>query len=415
MKQLVLFIMLSPSVFWAQVFRLEARGLKMYADTSFSIALSDISYELCWCDVIYNADSTEIKYLIPQNEDKGRVLVKSSSGWGILDKKGVVKEACTAMDPFTYDALGVKVHFRNFGVVDYSIAGNKESYLHQIDSTGKELKKIFVRADYKGHFLASPDNENWGIVNGNMRTLLTMKYDPARYQYTNFFYNPGGLIPLETKGNVDNKYGVVNYKGEIVVPFRYDFMVDYVKNENAIYVEVLGKAGYVNKSGVVVFPTTHVKLPLYLTDSNLVATENYIWLMDENFKQIRDLKFQKLEREGDVYFYKRNELWGVMDLKLNVIIKNQYYSIVDGPRMKENPDFKTYVVVKAGKYGVLEKQGNVIIPCSYTCRCSLGYFSPAGAFIELSDGTKVYKFNEKGEILSTAPAAGKACLCESYE
>jgi hypothetical protein len=413
-KRLIFVLFLCPSVFWAQVFRLEAGGLRMYADTSFATPLGDAGYELCWCDVIYNADSTEIKYLLPQNEDKGRVLVKSSGGWGILDKKGVVKEACTSPDPYTYDALGVKVHFRNFGVKDYSPVGNKESYLQQVDSTGKELKKIFVRADYKGHFLASPDNVNWGIVNGNMRTLLKMQYDPARYQYTNFFFSPGGLIPLETKG-AENRYGIVNYKGEITAAFRYTFMTDYIRDENCIYVEIQGKKGYINKFGAVVFPIIHEKLPMYMTDSNLVATENYIWFMDENFKQIRDLRFQKLEKEGDVYFFKRNDLWGVMDLKLNVIIKNQYYSIVDGPRMKENPDFKTYVVVKAGKYGVLDKQGNVIIPCSYNCRCSLGYFSPAGAFIELSDGNKVYKFNEKGEVLSTAPAAGKACLCESYE
>ena len=414
MRKLSLFLLFCESITYSQVFRPESGTLKLYSDTSFSTLLSTELFTRCWCEPVFGKDSSDLLYLIPKNEDKGRILVQTAGGWGIADKKGLIRESCISADPYSYDALGKRIDFKNFENAGFSIQGNTESFLQQKDSTGTETKRIYVRADYKGHFLASPDKENWGIVNGNMRTLLKMQYDPARYRFENFRFNVNGLIPLETKG-AENKYGIVNYKGEIVVGFRYDFMVDYIRDENCIYVEILGKSGYINKAGGVVFPITHEKLPFYITDSNLVATEHYIWFMDENFKQIRDLKFQKLEWENGVYFYKRNDLWGVMDPKLNPIIKNQYYSIVDGPRMKELPDFKTYVVVKAGKYGVVDKAGNVIIPCTYLCNCTLGYFSPAGYFIELSDGSKVYRFNEKGEVLSSSPVAGKNCLCESYE
>ena len=413
MKYLLLSLFLSFGLIRAQVFKPVNGQLKLLKDTSFTEELSSETFDQCWCEPVYGTDSTIVKYLLPKNEDKGRILVKKG-GWGLIDKNGKVLESFTSVDPYTYDRNGRKILFKEFDSRSYTLEGNSGSFLQLVDTAGVELKKVHVRDDYKGSFLASEDLKGWGIMNGNMRILLAMKYDPARYTFQNFRFNENGLIPLESKG-ADNKYGIVNYKGEIQVGFRYDFMIDYIKDEDCIYAEVLGKKGYINSHGGVVFPITHTELPFYKTDSNLVATENYVWFMDENFHQIRDLKFQLLQKKGDVYFFKRNNLWGVMDDKLNIVVKNLYSSIDDGPRIRDNNDFKTYVVVKSGKFGVIDLEGNVIIPCKYNCRCSLGYFSPTGYFIEFSEGNIAYRFNEKGEVISKSSTDGKACLCESYE
>ena len=418
MKYGILILCFLANFAFGQYFIPQNGGLKLSADKKGTQWLSQDEFDRCWCDsVLTKNDSTgamELAYMVPKNEDKKRLLVSKNKLWGILDYRGQLKEPCTATDPFTYNAAGKKIVFKNFQEWGLSVQANKESSLTVLDDSGKVTKEYQVRDDYKGHFLASADGKRWGIMNGNTRLILKMNYDPARYDFTNFKFNASGLIPLETKTN-DNKYGIVNYRGEILAGFRFDYIVDYIHNDDTIYAEINGKKGYINSRGGVLLPMRHTVLPEILTDSNKVATEKAVWFMDRNFKVIRDLKFQALEKKGDIYFYKKNGLWGIMDDSLNIIVKNQYYSIVDAPRVRGNNDFKAYVVVKNQKYGVISTKGEVIIPCKYNCNCTLGYFSPSGYFIEFSNAGTAYRFDENGEVISQGSDSGKACLCESYE
>lgn len=413
MRLLTVLFLLGTTTY-AQVFIQDGNKLRFYKDKSAKDTLSPYTIDQCWCDEVYGKDTTDILYLKPKYEVKGRVLLKIDGLWALMDKSGKLLERPNSTNPYTYSEYGSKVLMEGFSDKGFTIKGNGTSTLTIRDTSGQIKKQFYVRDDYKGYFLASEDNDAWGMSTVNMKTVLQMKYDPARSSYHNFRFNETGLVVMESKGN-DNKYGIVKYTGQVMAGFRFDFMVDYITNEDTIYAEINAKKGYINKTGNIVFPLIHEKLPMELTDSNLVATEKYVWIMDRNFKQIKDYRYQKLEREGDVYFYKKNNLWGVLDLNLQPIIKAQYNSMDDGPRIKDQPDFKTYVVVKSGKIGVIDVNGNVIIPPKYNCRCTLGYFSPEGYFIELANGDRAYRFNEKGEVVSESSARGKACLCESYE
>lgn len=424
MKQILLIIItfLTANSF-AQVFHVDTQHgtrITLYKDQTKNELLNEVEFIDCFCDSIIGKDSSI--YYVPKNEDKGRILVRRFTGWGLLKKTGEdLSMDFSEPDPYTYDATGKKIILKGFKNVGRTITPNPDSYIVKIDTTtatadspGEELLKYFVKDDHKGHFLASEDGRWWGISNVNMRSILKMAYDPARYDFTDFRFNPNGLVVLESRGN-DNKYGVMTYQGRTQIGFRFDFMAPFISNEDTIYAEINAKKGFINKHGGVVLPLIHEKLPMVWTDSNLVATEKSIWIMKRNFKQLGSYRWQKLEREGDVYMVKKNNVWGILDLDLKPIVKPQYYSIDDGPRIKAKIDFKTYVVVKNGKIGVIDLKGNYIIPCKYNCRCTLGYFSPAGYFIELANGDKAYRFDENGQVVSESSASGKACLCESYD
>jgi hypothetical protein len=401
----------------AQVFIPENGKLKLYKDKKGTELLSEESYDMCFCDSVTVTDDssgiTTLAYMKPKKEDKGRLLVRKNNLWGILNADGEVKAAFTESKPFTYNASNNKIIFDNFHYAGFTFHGNRKSSLNVLGDSGEIIKQYYVGDDYAGHFLASSDNEHWGIVNANTRIIFKLDYDPARAKFTNFRFNDDGLVILETKTN-DNKYGIVKYTGEVTAAFRYDYIVDYIRNKDTIHAQINGKGGYINYRGHVLYPLKLEKCPEELTDSNYVATDKEIWFMDRNFQQIRDLRFQALEQKGELYFYKKRGLWGIMDKNLNVIVKNQYYSIVDAPRIKGMNDFKALVVVRNQKYGVILPDGTEIIACKYNCRCTLGYFAPEGYFIELSDGGVAYRFNEKGEVVSKGSDSGKVCLCESY-
>ena len=416
-KVLFTTIFLTSFFLGAQVFIPEGGQLKLYKDKKATELLNEDSFEMCWCDSVMVTDSTgatSLAYMKPKKEEKGRILVRKNGLWGIVGADGSIDKPCEEAKPFTYSISGRKIVFDNFQYNGFSFYGDRKSTLNVISDSGTIAKQFIVGDDHKGHFLASEDNDHWGIINANGRIIFKLNYDPARSSFEGFRFNEDGLVILETKTN-DNKYGIVNYKGEVTAAFRYDYIVDYIENKDTIHAQINGKGGFINYRGHVLFPLIHEKCPEVLTDSNMVATEKYIWFIDRNFKQIRDLRFQALEKKGKVYYYKKHGLWGIMDNQLNVIVKNQYYSIVDAPRIKGNNDFKALVVVKNQKYGVILPDGTEIIPCKYNCRCTLGYFAPAGYFIELSNAGTAYRFNEKGEVLSQGSDKGKACLCESYD
>ncbi|MBK6524300.1 MAG: hypothetical protein IPG07_01385 [Crocinitomicaceae bacterium] len=90
-----------------------------------------------------------------------------------------------------------------------------------------------------------------------------------------------------------------------------------------------------NTSNVIVVPLKYETCPMFLGPKNLVADENYTWFVNEKFEAISQ-KYQALEREGNVYFFKQNGKWGVADVDLKVIVPNVYSSIEYGPRLKAN-------------------------------------------------------------------------------
>jgi len=224
----------------------------------------------------------------------------------------------------------------------------------------------------------------------------------------NFRFNPNGIVTLE---NSLDKCGAVNYLGKTVVSFNYQWIIDYVWNEKYIFVQNDKKKGYVNSSNQIVVPLRYEKLPEILKAKNLVGDGTYLWYVNEKFEIISP-KYQALDREGNVIFFKLNGKWGVMDLEEKIVVPNVYTSIEYGPRIKTNPDFKCYYVVKNGKYGLISLTNEIIVPFEYECLCGLAYYAPETYYIEFKKGTTLYRFDQTGKLIEKIVGEGKACLCE---
>ena len=380
------------------------------------ILFSAISYgqlvpaggENCWCypsKIDSLGQVTELKPIIYP------LPLQKNGLWGAVDKEGNIVQDFISNDPVLITTHG-KVILKNFTIKDHYWDVTGDSYLSVLDSTGNEIKQYKVQDIYKGTFLASEDGDSWGLLNSSMSELLPFKYIGAHHEEgEQFEFSSKGYLSLR-ENKAESRFGAVNYLGKTIIPFKWKLISYIIEDEEHIYVmnEYL-KRGYINIKGQTTLPFIYEKIPRVLTDSNMVVTEKYTCFLDKNLKQIGP-KYQAFEKKGDLYFYKRDGKWGIMDENLKVIIPYQYSSIIDGPRIKDNPDFKCYVVVKNGHYGLITTDGETIIKPEYECLCGLSYYAPEGYYIEFQKAEVSYKFNEKGELIEKGGKPGGYCFCE---
>ncbi|MCB9223509.1 MAG: WG repeat-containing protein [Crocinitomicaceae bacterium] len=363
--------------------------------------------ENCWCypsafDSLGNATKlTPIVYPLP---------VQKNGLWGAIDKEGNVVQDFISSNPTLYTGKGRAI-LKNFKVENYQWTANEGAEIELLDSTGKAYSKYFVEDVYKGSFLASEDNISWGLLDSKMKEILPFKYIGAHHEGEQFQFSSKGYLSIR-ENMPDSRFGAVDYKGQTIIPFKWKLISYLIEDEEHIYVmnEYL-KRGYINIKGQTTLPFIYDKLPRELADSNMVATEKHIYFIDKKLQQIGP-KYEAYERKGDVYFYKRDGKWGIMGLDNKVIIQHQYSSIMDGPRIKGNNDFKCYIVVKNGLYGLIQTTGETIITPSYECLCGLSYFAPEGYYVEFQKAEVSYKFNEKGELIEKGGKPGGYCFCE---
>ncbi len=134
----------------------------------------------------------------------------------------------------------------------------------------------------------------------------------------------------------DGKYGYINDKGELIIPMNYDLAENFKNNEAKV--KLNDSSFFINKLGVII-----KKYDKEWTKSN------------------------------GMILVKKNEKYGFLDSLRNEITKFEYdyakefssdVAVVSsgGKWSKENAYTSNYT---GGKYGVIDKKGNVVIPLEF--------------------------------------------------
>lgn len=411
MKQFIFILFAFSSVVsYSQFFKKTTAGYEMYSDSALTLRVGADVYEHCWGKPIYDADSNVIS-LEGRKNQKGYIAVKKNGKWGGIDLTGKEVKAFKFDFPFEERKTGHYLFFDNLKDTLDHLKFKLGSTITRLDSAMNLDTSFYVMDEYKGTYLVSANKIKFGLVNADFKELLPMKYESVRYKMLLFRFNPSGLLPLE---NELDKCGIVNYTGKIVVPFNYEWMNEYVWYDNMIFVQNGKKKGFITSTNVIVVPLKYELCPMILGPRNLIADENYTWFVNEKFEALSP-KYQAIEREGDVYFFKQNYKWGVMDLEMKIIVPNVYTSIEYGPRLKTDASFKCYYAVKNGKYGLISLTNDIIVPFEYECLCGLAYYAPDNYYIEFKKAGYLYRFDSTGKLIEKIAGEGKACLCEMVE
>lgn len=265
-----------------------------------------------------------------------------------------------------------------------SVEGNlvvgKEGKVGLVNNVGQtiipiEYKNIKILEEgYKDEYIVVDENDNEGVISTSGTLIVTPAYKEIKYlnsneiyaakiddkwtlinkkgevlnnEYDDYTYSKGDYVIVQK----DGKYGIITTAGEVKIEptyeeLEYAFSVYYIAKLNSKY-------GVINTDNTSVIPLEYLNITCMEDKEILIAdrTETETVLFDSNltekltgiFVYEQDYIKARIDGEDKYYTYKFEE----KDIK-DVLTKNTLY-----------------VSKKDGKYGFVDKQGNVVVDYIY--------------------------------------------------
>lgn len=188
-------------------------------------------------------------------------------------------------------------------------------------------------------------------------------------------YDKENNVVLEVER--DGKKGLLNVKGEVVIPVVYDY---WEERYNVYVVGKDGKYGIISKENKEILPLEYSGIR---TSSDecvypyIIASKNGFWGVTDlaglvhipfEYEDIHLSKYFGIEKDSGtntMFAYRRNASWGVKDTRGKEYLLCEYDEI----RSYSIEDFLEYGywgVRKDGKEGVLNSDSKVVIPFEYS-------------------------------------------------
>ena len=316
----------------------------------------------------------EYDFIFPDNYQY--ISCKKDGKWGIVDSIG------NEIIPCIYD---LAFQFKPYDAI--IVQKGKKFGICSIDNKTLIDFEYDVILDYNEGYALAVKNNKYGVINGDMKLTVECIYDkfplvPNIGEYKKYFcFGKGqgisdysnnnharyGIIDVETGAEIipfeyeelgnyndtslivakkDGKYGFINSKNEIIIPFMYDRAKDffeglaYVAQKKGSAQTILGmvptlKSGFINKKGEVV-------IPLKFDDQFFgdPTFNNGLAVMGVGDDNVYATRFGYINKEGEY------------------VIKPQFD--------KANPFKKGVAMVeKDKKVGIINTKGEFIIPMMY--------------------------------------------------
>ena len=269
-----------------------------------------------------------------QDRDNSYLICQKDNKYGVLkNSECIVNNEYSNIEYDSLDQLFIVEKDNKYGILK-----NDGSILISVLYDYKDIEGIYI--------YAQKDNENI-IFNNNGEKEENLNYKSA-FSVENSEYK----ITI----NKDNKYGVINNNGDILIPNDY-YYIGYLINNNFIVSGENGKNGIINSNGEVILKTKYDTIQK-LENSDFIEVQNLesniTYLYNSNIEKIAEMENGTIQ-EGDNYvkIYSLNEI--------------KYFNLSGEEKtnkelLKENTLFAD---VKNGKWGFVDKDGNVRIEYQY--------------------------------------------------
>jgi hypothetical protein len=251
-------------------------------------------------------------------------------------------------------------------------------------------------------------NDKKGVLDRNGNLIVPCEYD-AIFD----FYDSLALVKK------NSKYGFVSLRGIEVIPCEYDKIFWNKKKYNYFpggkaLVQKNGKFGIIDRSGAVIVPCQYdweFYLPLFSNYSRVIQNEKK-GLIDKTGKQVLPCIYDEISWENDsaknasdpsgthgkqFFIVKSNKKWGIVNNENSIIIPIKYDGI-------GNFSYGLAAASLNGKWGYIDQRDSVIIPFEYDyCDAFIDDLAEAGYNItDVSSGKTLYKsglINKKGKTI----------------
>lgn len=274
------------------------------------------------------------------------------------------------------------------------------------------IKTLLQNSKKKGNVTAQSyfpiyTNEKWGVINSSGEIIIEPTYKEAiiipnnkedifictyDVDYTNstyktkvinskkkeLFTNYEQLQPLENydknnniwyeenvlKVQKDGKYGLINFKGKVILPIEYDEITTIKGIQNSIIVKKDNQLGLCNKEGKIIIEPKYNEIKALSEDYKLgyIVTnkEQKQGIISIDKKQILEEKYEEIKpiTGNGMYVVKENGVLKLIEETGITLIENKFDDVT---QLNTNQ----VVFIKNNKVGVMNLEGTEIIPAQY--------------------------------------------------
>ena len=311
--------------------------------TNYWLTTKDGKVGLCWSNgnQIFPTNYKDISILRREKYGKYDFFIVKKDKYTILDSDG------KAIFPTQYD----EIRQHN----DYYILKNS-SGTDCLFNSGELVKGITINyydipflhqenGQTKKYYDFKKDNL-WGIIDGDGRIHI-----PALYQeHLRFVYNCNENLSLCLVANYKGKRGIINFKNEIVLPFKYNRIME-TEIRNIFEIETTKGLQLFN------LQSKRIITPSYY--ENCTSDTNYIYLSKAHFKTPFDPQKEQIILPWEYntvynipgshnFAVKKDGLFGVVNSENKVLVPFIYEDMISTNR----PNM--LVITKNNQYGIID-------------------------------------------------------------
>lgn len=379
---------------------------------------------------------------------EGEILAKKDGKYGVINNKGVV------LIPFEYDSIEADKYYRNGNYAESGyIVRNTTNDGYRFGYVNKDWK-ILLDTEYTNisRILDIDSDDVYLIVSRNGQYgVIKNKNIEINFGYQSIGYNKeSDLYAVQRSG----QYGVLDIDGKVIVPIEYK-TIGF--NGTYIHAKSYTEDVYYNLYGQKVADSYTAKIKVENANSYItINKDNLYGIVSENGEETVKNEYLYIEYAFDKYFiaYQEQKGLGVIDKDGNIYIDFKYdvlskisdKKLIKGVKIKENlteifsenmdkiteisdasidiynnyieiyneektefitnsgelknakdilQDNKIFAIFKDGKWGFEDKNGNIIVDCTYDYVTELNRYGFAG--IKKNDKWGV--INEDGNIV----------------
>lgn len=216
--------------------------------------------------------------------------------------------------------------------------------------------------------------EKCGYIDTTMKLVVPLIYDNNK----NYYY---GYAAVEK----DGKWGVIDMEGKVVLPIMYDDL-------GVLYEGVYYKVKKKNKYGIIDINGNEILEAKYDAIFNHSLNDANVEVLDKG----ENVMFNLLTKEftSGKYDYIFTNEGGLMRVNKSIFVEYQEYKI---------PSEGLMPVKKNGKWGYIDGDSNLVIPCIYD---EVSLFNGGRAIVKYNG--KEYVIDKKGNVVEDEEAIKKA-------
>lgn len=271
-------------------------------------------------------------------------------------------------------------------------------------NTNKISKKdiSYIEKDRETSWFRVHNKQNkWGFINKDSVIVIPFEYDFVNPFENGLAYAKNGRKEffitknnLKLEGDFDEvkifsfglagvrknkKWGFINEKGKLTIPFVYD-KIEYFTINGLCPVVKDGRAGFINKNGKEIIPIIYDDARSEQLDDIVIVKRNKKWaFFDNKGKRLSDFIFDDILRTDHYDFSKdifdRSESTFFKNGAV-LVLKNKKYEFLNEKIKPAFPNhkfdsatvfdaFKNAIVKRNGKYGMIKPDGKLKVPLEY--------------------------------------------------